>query len=230
MVILQQNFFTSSFSEILSFVANVIEIATVIVLGFLAIRNKNSSLIWFRIAKFFGYLFRIVLVLIFLTFFLKISYAFVFPLLILLFKGSWQGQSWEYGQEGYYILSYICYGIIIFPVVYLPASVLFTFSVIPAKRFLNVLLPNIWNFKIERLPDIVIRYATYGSDERYYDVTDIIRKMAGGNSLTIRASNELNGDPHPNVPKKLLIDYDFKGHQMRAVIKEGHTETLPKKL
>ncbi len=69
--------------------------------------------------------------------------------------------------------------------------------------------------------------AHYGSQERMIDVTEQLKAKVKNGKLTVRASNDIAGDPHHLVKKSLHIVYLREGKLFRATIGEGRTLTLP---
>jgi hypothetical protein len=77
-------------------------------------------------------------------------------------------------------------------------------------------------------PKIVIVKAVYG-DLPDGDKTDVTEKVAGkvsGNTLSVKASNDLFGDPANGVQKKLKVDYTFDGKAKSKTVDEDETLTI----
>jgi hypothetical protein len=75
---------------------------------------------------------------------------------------------------------------------------------------------------------IVIVKAVYG-DLPDGDKTDVTEKVAGkvsGNTLSVKASNDLFGDPANGVQKKLKVDYTFDGKAKSKTVDEDETLTI----
>ncbi len=62
---------------------------------------------------------------------------------------------------------------------------------------------------------------------RTVDVTAKLAALVHGNELTVRAGNELAGDPAYLVPKELRVEYSLDGVHKTARVSEGDTLTLP---
>jgi HEAT repeat protein len=73
--------------------------------------------------------------------------------------------------------------------------------------------------------------AEYGAGDRKKDVTDVVRKAAGVLPLIALKStnynNEFGGDPAPNTPKQLRIQYKINGAAGDATFPENGTIILP---
>lgn len=69
--------------------------------------------------------------------------------------------------------------------------------------------------------------ARYGSDEHSIDVYDKIAPMMNENELRVTSSNNIAGDPHQGVPKKLVIRYVSYGIEHAVEVPEGELITLP---
>ncbi|MDB5257269.1 MAG: repeat protein [Chitinophagaceae bacterium] len=74
---------------------------------------------------------------------------------------------------------------------------------------------------------VTIISARYGANEKFYDVTDKVSNLVA-NNLTIKASNELAGDPIPGAKKALEINYKLNttGEQKQLVILEGVSQKM----
>ncbi len=69
--------------------------------------------------------------------------------------------------------------------------------------------------------------ARYGSDEHSIDVYDKIAPMMNENELRVTSSNNIAGDPHQGVSKKLVIRYVSYGIEYEVEVPEGEPITLP---
>jgi hypothetical protein len=89
-------------------------------------------------------------------------------------------------------------------------------------------LPSISFENIHKSPLEIIS-AIYGSPqaEKQIDVTAIVKGLIVNNKLTIRASNDIAGDPDLGVLKNLTILYRIGERQVQATIIEGATHTIP---
>ncbi|MCD9019150.1 PIN-like domain-containing protein [Parachryseolinea silvisoli] len=97
--------------------------------------------------------------------------------------------------------------------------------IVHAERTLtNISFENIHK---ETLEIVSAKYGTLATD-KLIDVTDLLVSKIANNRLTIRASNDLAGDPDPGVIKVLQIFYRIGQAQIQlAVITEGETVTIP---
>lgn len=95
--------------------------------------------------------------------------------------------------------------------------------IIHAERTLtNISFENIHKESLE------IVSAQYGTaPDKLIDVTELVVSRIVNNRLTIRASNDLAGDPNPGVVKSLSILYRIGQRQIQATIVEGATHTIP---
>lgn len=69
--------------------------------------------------------------------------------------------------------------------------------------------------------------AIYGTDKQFIDVTEKLKPRIKENKLTVTSSNEIDGDPHYGIKKKLVIDYISFGKEYRIEIPENETRTIP---
>jgi hypothetical protein len=78
---------------------------------------------------------------------------------------------------------------------------------------------------------IEILKAEYGAGDKVQDVTEIVRKAAGQMPLVVLGSPNYNeafgGDPAPNVPKQLKIQYKLDGKPGEVTLPENATILLP---
>jgi hypothetical protein len=81
-----------------------------------------------------------------------------------------------------------------------------------------------------RQSGLVLKSAYYGTDEFQRNVMQHLLPLIRDNQLTVTASTDIFGDPHPGIPKKLTIQYEMKGRTYTAEIPEGKTVTLPESL
>jgi hypothetical protein len=75
---------------------------------------------------------------------------------------------------------------------------------------------------------IVITKAVYGDlpDGEKTDVTDKVKDKIVADTLSIKASNDLFGDPATGVAKKLKVDYTFDGKAKSKTVDEDETLTI----
>ena len=75
-----------------------------------------------------------------------------------------------------------------------------------------------------------IMRATYGSENRYRDVTPSLQRMVQNGRLELRVDNDTLGtDPAPNREKELHLTYEFRGRQREIVVREGEWLRLPER-
>lgn len=72
-----------------------------------------------------------------------------------------------------------------------------------------------------------ITFARYGAEDRFADVTEILRKEIRNSSLNVAVGNHICGDPCPNVPKRLEVNYSHNGVNKEKSVDEGGTLVLP---
>jgi hypothetical protein len=78
---------------------------------------------------------------------------------------------------------------------------------------------------------LIIRKAVYGKlpEGPSEDVTDQVAQLVRKNALSLKASNEMFGDPAGGVVKKLRVDYTLDGVDHSTTVSENHTLTIPDK-
>jgi DUF3011 family protein/DnaJ-like protein len=73
-----------------------------------------------------------------------------------------------------------------------------------------------------------ITRARYGAGNRMADVTARMNSQIRGGQLSMRVTNDtMGGDPSPNQPKTLTVQYLYNGGQGQVVVNEGGTLNLP---
>lgn len=75
---------------------------------------------------------------------------------------------------------------------------------------------------------IIIEEANYGTREASCDARDTLQNAVGRRRyISIAANNDLCGDPAPNRPKQLIVEYRCgDGPVLRARTREGGSVTL----
>lgn len=69
--------------------------------------------------------------------------------------------------------------------------------------------------------------AKYYTQAKSVDVTALLREKIQNNKLSIFASNDLAGDPHYGVVKKLKVKFSYGGETLEKEVNEGDTLRLP---
>ena len=73
-------------------------------------------------------------------------------------------------------------------------------------------------------PALEVLSASYGAGNNRADLTEKLRHLVTGGSLRVTAGNTLaGGDPAPNQPKELRVEYKLGGEQATKVVKEDQT-------
>lgn len=69
--------------------------------------------------------------------------------------------------------------------------------------------------------------ATYGTKDKNIDISSYLREKINNNSLNIKITNDIAGDPIPTVNKEAEIQYLLNGEEKTVVIKENENFKLP---
>lgn len=85
---------------------------------------------------------------------------------------------------------------------------------IPAAKHRLEIRQAVYGVLTTELPDMV-------------EVTQQLRALVRDNTLSIAATNEIAGDPAPNVVKQLRVEYLLDGKPMTKTVEEGQVLTLP---
>lgn len=216
-----------TFLKLISVLADLITLAGVITAIRFALLKKDENVLAFRISLFIHYILRMAIIIIFLTLLYGLIYAFYF-FFILILKGNVSAEhplNWENGKEFQHILAYFVSSSIGLSVAWMLCSFLWTSSWNLTKEFINLFLPKNKIMTKQALL-LEITNAVYGSSLKQIDVTQTLRRMVANNTLTIKASNDIAGDPDYGVAKALTINYRIGQKVKEIVINEGETQTL----
>lgn len=193
--------------KIIGIVADVITISGITILTVMSSIRKNKDLIGFKINLYLTYFIRSVLIVVFVgIILLYIQKPYNFFLTV--FKGYANGELWEKGKEIQHIIAYFITTVLVLSVLWTLSTIVWTSSFKYAFDFFNLLLPGRpFKYKLKIKSKLDILSAIYGSDTNTIDITEVLRQMVNDEKLRIIANNELGGDPHPNVKKKLKVTY-----------------------
>ena len=76
--------------------------------------------------------------------------------------------------------------------------------------------------------DLRVVSARYGAGRNTRDVTGRVQSMVNNGSLRFRVNNDsMGGDPAPNQPKELFLQYWYRGQQRNTTAAEGSEVRLP---
>jgi len=74
---------------------------------------------------------------------------------------------------------------------------------------------------------LLIESAKYGAGDRFVDVTALLAQSLDGDTLHVRADNDLAGDPAIGTPKQLVVSYLNNGVRATKTVGEGEVLSLP---
>jgi len=216
----------TSIIQIISIIADFITIAGVIAAIRLLMFKRSLNLTGFKISMFLHYLLRIAIILFICSILFRFSDYF-YSFLLSFFKESLGNNLyWEKGKEIQHILTYFITIAIFLSIAWILVTFIWSSSWNLAKDYVNLFLPKN-KLLLKQEPVLEIMNATYRTDQKQLDVTDILRQMTDKNSLTVTASNKLAGDPHHGVGKKLIISYRVGQKNYMSDILEHETITIP---
>lgn len=82
--------------------------------------------------------------------------------------------------------------------------------------------------KVEQNGDsLKIVHAEYGTEEVFFDITDILNQEIKNNKIKIQITNKIAGDPIERTPKRAKIRYVFNNEIKDVSIKENDYLELP---
>jgi len=195
----------SNFLRIISSIADFITLAGVVTAIRFAILKRNENLLAFKISIFLQFCLRTAIIA-FALFLIYTLTDIIYGFMILVFKGNETSYYWENGKEIGHLLAYFISYTFGISIAWMICTIIWTSSLNHAKDFINLFLPGN-KLLLKQTPNLEILNASYGSDDQKIDVTPILRQMITKNQLTVKVSNEIAGDPHNGVVKKLDINY-----------------------
>jgi hypothetical protein len=218
----------NSIKELISIVANLITIVTLIWVTTYGLIKKHKNLLGFRINEFIGFILKSSILLVFGIIVFYLSYCLY--LLILVFtKVNGSNVFWERGHELPHIIAYFISGAVGISLLWLLSTIIWTGSLKYVKSLWdNTKLPNLFK-EFSRDKELIIDEAIYkATEDNFFNVTLIAQQMIKNNSLTITSSNSLAGDPLQYTIKNLIIKYRFgkENDPQTVVIPEYKTLTL----
>ena len=217
----------SPFFKTLSIIADALAIATVMSAIPFALLRKNESLLAFKVSNFLHYMLRTAICMAATFFVYRLSVLLYATTLVLLDADTSERHFiWEDRRELSHLFAYfisITFGL---SILWIFVSFIWTSSLNSTKEFFNLFLPK-HKLLIKQKFSLEILSAVYKTDKKQIDVTPIVRQRVSENSLTIRASNELAGDPDPGIVKSLIIYYRIGQKERQITANEGDTITIP---
>jgi Domain of unknown function (DUF3395) len=76
--------------------------------------------------------------------------------------------------------------------------------------------------------DLRVISARYGAGNRSADVTGRLQGYVSNGTLRVRVNNDsMGGDPAPNQPKQLHMQYLYQGRQRNITVREGNYVQIP---
>ena len=209
----------NSVKEIISLVADLITILTVIWVTFYGIIKKHKNLLGLRINEFISFMLKLALLILLGIIVFYLSYG-IYLIILTVTKFDGSNIFWEKEHPFPHIIAYFISGIIGISLLWLAATIIWTGSLKYVK--------NLWDStKLKSLfsefstdKELIIEKAIYQAiPGTSFDVTLIVQKMVINNSLIITSSNSLAGDPLKDTIKNLIIDYKFgKRNEIKTVI------------
>ncbi len=210
----------------ISIIADFLTIIGVISTFLFAVLKKEVNLTAFKISRILQYMVRIGILILVTTIVFRLWKELFFLGLQISNGEIINLYYWESGFEIDYFIVYIVTLCLILPLAWILGTFIWTSSWNCTKDFVNLFLPKN-KLLIKYKPKLEIIKASYETPEKGYDITSIVKQMIVNDTLTIVSSNQLAGDPHYGVVKKLIIDYkyDDKLHKIEAA--EGTKLILP---
>jgi hypothetical protein len=217
----------SDFFKLVAIIADVLTLASLAYAAVYGLMNKNRTLLGFNISKFISGGFKIGVIFFILALTSRLCFESIYLYSLLLFKSTSQNYYWEQGYELSHLAAYFIFLVIYLGIAWVIASTIWTGSFNQAKLFFNWFLPVKLRVSVEKFTPLMIVSAKYGANNSFLDLTEKLKKMIEGNSLTITASNDISGDPILGVPKELIVEYRYYGEEIKSIsIKEGQTKTI----
>jgi hypothetical protein len=210
--------------KILAIISHVSELLALLWGVIFGLMNKTKSVIGFTVSQFFAGIFKVAIIMLFCLIISFIPgwmiFGLVFEAVELLF-GRW---GWSYIAQ--YVIAGFISGAICLVLIWCFASWVWTGTLNNAKIVINHFRAANKRLPLTHYQTLTIVKATYGANGHDLDVTDKLRKMVVRNTLTIKASNELAGDPVEGVPKKLIVNYKYDDKEKTIELNEFETKYI----
>lgn len=217
----------SNFFKVIGIIADFLAIVTVIAAIPFALLKKNERLLAFKISMFLHYMVRLAASIIVGLFIFQLA-KLVYGIVLLPLQGSidYDNFIWKDGFEIEHITAYFLSGVFGVILCWILFTFIWTSSWNMSKEFFNLFLPKS-KLLVKDKPPLEILSALYWTAEKHVDVTGTATKMIVDNKLTIKAANELFGDPNPGVAKVLIINYRIGKRTSEVRVGEGETISIP---
>ncbi len=210
---------TDQLRQILSFAADGITIIAILILPLVGFFYKKKSVIGFRINQGMNYLLKSAIIAISLLIVYRLSSG-IYIFILLISKGDATPIYWEPGYALHHLLSYfvsIAIGVVLF---WYCSLFIWNFSL--SKYF------SIWrysSFANNNTPKLIIDEAIYGTNApNPLDVTYKVRQMITNETLKIKFTNQLAGDPARYVVKDVRLVFRFEGTEPIPIALKEHDE------
>ena len=133
---------------------------------------------------------------------------------------------WDSNYPLSYLLGYFVCTVLFSTLLWLSSRIIWYWSLFPLKEFANLFLTT-QKLYIKPAPLLEILNAIYKTDNNQVDVTQQLIERVVDNTLAVKATNELAGDPHPGVVKKLVVKYRYDNKISELKVNEGEILKLP---
>jgi hypothetical protein len=214
-----------SFLKLVSIGADFMTVGSILIAIRWSMISKFDNVLALKTNNFLSYMLRLgIIFLVMILIFIFGNYLFQVMLIMFLVENIsiyWLETEWYK-----YLASYLITGLFLIPLIWVVSNVIWSFSLNPLFEFINVFKYKN-KIKIKSNPVLYIRNAKYGVGSTYKDVTKIVSQLIVNNSLSVRASNQLAGDPVPNIKKELIIKYNFNGKDCEITGAEGSIINIP---
>jgi hypothetical protein len=231
------SFFDTDNVKLFSFINDLIAFIAFITAAIGVLRNaylkKEGSPFWRGIAQFLKYYVRTIVAL-FGLLVVSIPLLLIYGLLTMIIKAFTNGSTaidyffCEEGQALAHILAYLFTSVVAIPMFIIVVVTSWSFSTIPARKFIN------WLFDREIVAPIPVKglriiSANYGSNTSNEDVSNVLRERIVNNTLNIAVNNDLVGkELHAMAVKRLIVEYTFGSPEVkRIIIQENDSLILP---
>lgn len=214
-----------SFLKLISITADFITVGGILLAIRWSMISKFDNVLALKTNRFLSYLLRLGIIFISLIFILHFG-NYLFQIILVFFLVENISLYWVEVEWYKFLASYLITALFFIPLIWVISNIIWSFSLNPLYEFINIFKSEN-KIKIKSNPVLYILDAKYGIGENYKDVTKKVSQLIVNNSLSVRASNQLAGDPVPNVKKELIIEYNYNGKKHSITGAEGSVINIP---
>ncbi|WP_425639190.1 DNAJC11 domain-containing protein [Algoriphagus yeomjeoni] len=214
-----------SFLKLISITADFITVGGILLAIRWSMISKFDNVLALKTNRFLSYLLRLGIIFVAFIFILHFG-NYLFQIILIIFLVENISVYWVEEEWYKYLASYLITAFFFIPLTWVVSNIIWSFSLNSLYEFINIFKSEN-KIKIKSNPVLYIINAKYGIGGTYIDVTKKVSQLIVNNSLSVRASNQLAGDPVLNVKKELIIEYNYNGKKHSITGAEGSVINIP---